>query len=213
MRALWASPDRQDFDGSAYPYRGLSLGLRPVTPGGPRIWLGGSSPVALDRAARIADSWIISSHVPSAGALEQVDVYRQRLGAAGRSLPAVRPGLRNVFVARTREEAVARCGPYLTASYGMFNRWGLFTNVLDDPTPEVDFELASRRALIGSVEDVAEELTRFALAGDLTLLLARSQWLGIPHKYIDESMVLLATEVLPLVNEAMDAARTTAAAQ
>lgn len=207
MRALWASPDRQDFHGPSYSYRGLSLGLRPVTAGGPKVWLGGSSRVALDRAARVADSWIVSSHIPSAQALEQVAVYRERLEAAGKLPPKVRPGLRNVFVARTREEAVARCGPYLTASYSMFNKWGLFANVLDDPTSEVDFERASRRALIGSVEDVAEELTRFALAGDLTLLLARSQWLGIPHKYIDESMVLLATEVLPLVNDALGEGR------
>jgi alkanesulfonate monooxygenase SsuD/methylene tetrahydromethanopterin reductase-like flavin-dependent oxidoreductase (luciferase family) len=200
MRRLWGSPEPTDFAGPAYPYRGLSLGLRPARPGGPPIWLGGSSWVALDRAARIADAWIISSHIPSDGALGQVDVYRERLKAAGKPLPDVRPGLRNVFVAQTREQAVARCGPYLTASYSMFNQWGLFTNVLDDPTPEVNFERASERALIGSVEDVAEEVTRVALAGDLTLLLARSQWLGIPHKYIDESMVLLATEVLPRVN-------------
>jgi alkanesulfonate monooxygenase SsuD/methylene tetrahydromethanopterin reductase-like flavin-dependent oxidoreductase (luciferase family) len=207
MRRLWASPEPADFDGPTYPYRNLSLGLRPARAGGPPIWLGGSSRVALDRAARIGDSWIISSHTPSEAALGQVGIYHERLTAAGRRRPAVRPGLRNVFVARTHEEAIARCRPYLTASYSMFNKWGLFTDVLKEPTQEVDFERASERALIGSVEEVAEELTRFILPGDLTLLLARSQWLGIPHKYIDESMVLLATEVLPLVNAELAKAR------
>jgi alkanesulfonate monooxygenase SsuD/methylene tetrahydromethanopterin reductase-like flavin-dependent oxidoreductase (luciferase family) len=207
MRGLWASPEAADFPGPAYPYRELALGLRPVTPGGPPVWLGGSAPAALDRAARIADSWVISSHVPAADALRQAATYRERRAAAGKPPPAVRPGLRNIFVARTREEAIARCGPYLTASYAMFDKWGLFTKVLDEPA-EADFERAARRAVIGGVEDVAEELTRFALAGDLTLLLARCQWLGIPHTYVDECLELLATEVMPRVNAALDKART-----
>lgn len=207
MRRLWSSPEAADFPGPSYPYRDLALGLRPATPGGPPVWLGGSSPAALDRAARIADSWIISSHVPADGALQQVEVYRERMEAAGKPPAAVRPGLRNIFVARTREEAIARCAPYLTASYSMFNQWGLFSNVLAQPVTEIDFERASQRAVIGSVEDVAEELTRFALAGDLTLLLARCQWLGIPHAYIDECLELLATEVMPRVNRALEAAR------
>lgn len=75
------------------------------------MWLGRSSAVALDRAARIADAWICSSHVASAQALEQAARYRERLGTAGRPLPVVRPGLRTIFLARTREDAVARCGP------------------------------------------------------------------------------------------------------
>lgn len=211
MRRLWASPEAAGFPGPAYPYANLALGLRPATPGGPPVWLGGGSPAALDRAARIADSWIISSHVPADGALQQVEVYRERRDAAGKPPPAVRPGLRNIFVARTREEAIARCAPYLTASYAMFNRWGLFSNVLAEPDAEVDFTRAAQRAVIGGVEDVAEELTRFALAGDLTLLLARCQWLGIPHSHIDECLELLATEVMPRVNRALAAARTEAA--
>lgn len=206
MRRLWESPEPTDFPGPAFPYSNIGLGLRPATSGGPPVWLGGSSAVALDRAARIADTWICSSHVASAQALEQAAQYRERLDAAGRPLPAVRPGLRNIFVARTREDAVARCGPYLTASYAMFNNWGLFSTVLRDETPEIDFDRAAQRAVIGSVEEVAEELTRFALAADLTLLLARSQWMGIPHRYLDESLVLLATEVMPRVNKALAAA-------
>ena len=203
MRRLWSSGEPQSFTGTYYRYDNLGMGLRPATPGGPPIWLGGSSRAALDRAARIADSWICSSHVANDQALQQATVYRDCLDAAGRPAPIVRPGLRNIFVARTRDEAIARCAPYLTASYAMFNSWGLFGKVLRDPTVEVDFEKASQRAVIGSVDEVAEELIAFARAGDLTLLLARCQWMGIPHSYINDSLTLLATEVMPLVNNAL----------
>lgn len=210
MRTLWGAGEPTELPGPAYPTPPVSLGLRPATPGGPPIWLGGSSRTALDRAARVADSWVLSSHVPSGMALEQVALYRERLAVAGRTVPEVRPGLRNIFVGRTHEEAISRCAPYLTASYAMFNRWGLFTNVLGDRAAEVDFDRAAERAIVGDIEEVADELTRFALAGDLTLLLARSQWLGIPHRYIDDSMMLLATEVMPRVNKALESEGSTA---
>ena len=198
MRSLWAGERVKVGE----PETEIRLGLRPAQ-GGPHVWLGGSSARALDRAARLADAWVISSHVPASAALEQVDLYRERLAAQGRPMPSVRPGLRNIYVGRTHEEAVTRCAPFLTASYAMFDEWGLFKQVLDDHRPELDFERAAERAIIGSVEEVAEQLIEFVRASDLNLLLARSQWLGIPHAEIEHSMGLLATEVMPLVNSAL----------
>lgn len=196
MRELWAG--RSVTVGE--PETKIRLGLRPGGEGGPQIWLGGSSAHALDRAARLADAWVISSHVPAADALRQVAVFRERLSVMGRPLPPVRPGLRNIYVGRTHEDAVARCAPFLTASYAMFDRWGLFKQVLDDHRPELDYERAAERAIIGSVEEVAEHLVDFVRASDLNLLLARSQWLGIPHAEIEHSIELLATEVMPMVD-------------
>jgi alkanesulfonate monooxygenase SsuD/methylene tetrahydromethanopterin reductase-like flavin-dependent oxidoreductase (luciferase family) len=91
----------------------------------------------------------------------------------------------------------------LRSVYACLWLWGLFKNVLADNRPELDFETASERAVIGSVEEVAEQLTAFARASGLNLLLARSQWLGIPHSEIERSMELLATEVMPMVNRAL----------
>jgi len=48
-RAVWAG-ERRGFAGG--------IGPAPVQPGGPPIMLGGHSPRAIDRAARLADSWI-----------------------------------------------------------------------------------------------------------------------------------------------------------
>jgi alkanesulfonate monooxygenase SsuD/methylene tetrahydromethanopterin reductase-like flavin-dependent oxidoreductase (luciferase family) len=51
-RAIW-SGERRGFAGG--------IGPVPATPGGPPIMLGGHSPKAVDRAARLADSWISGS--------------------------------------------------------------------------------------------------------------------------------------------------------
>jgi probable F420-dependent oxidoreductase len=55
-RALW-SQRPADFDGQFTTLRAARLGVPPVTPGGPPIWVGGHSDAALRRALRFGDGW------------------------------------------------------------------------------------------------------------------------------------------------------------
>ncbi|MGW1775209.1 TIGR03619 family F420-dependent LLM class oxidoreductase [Streptomyces sp. NPDC002104] len=55
-RALW-SRRPADFDGPFTTLRAARLGTAPVTPGGPPVWVGGSSDAALRRALRYGDGW------------------------------------------------------------------------------------------------------------------------------------------------------------
>ncbi len=45
-------------DGATWTFADLGARPRPVQPGGPPIWVGGSSPAALRRAARRGDGWL-----------------------------------------------------------------------------------------------------------------------------------------------------------
>ncbi|WP_433894298.1 TIGR03619 family F420-dependent LLM class oxidoreductase [Streptomyces sp. CA-111067] len=73
-RALWARRPA-DFEGRFTTLRGANLGVPPVTPGGPPVWVGGSSDPALRRALRLGDGW----YGMGADAAEVTDV-RRRLG-------------------------------------------------------------------------------------------------------------------------------------
>jgi alkanesulfonate monooxygenase SsuD/methylene tetrahydromethanopterin reductase-like flavin-dependent oxidoreductase (luciferase family) len=55
-RALW-SQKPADFDGQFTTLRAAYLGVPPVTPGGPPVWVGGHSDAALRRALRFGDGW------------------------------------------------------------------------------------------------------------------------------------------------------------
>jgi probable F420-dependent oxidoreductase len=55
-KALWARQPA-DFDGPFTTLRAARLGVPPVTPGGPPVWVGGHSDPALRRALRFGDGW------------------------------------------------------------------------------------------------------------------------------------------------------------
>lgn len=207
LRLLWGSEGPVSHAGRRYAFDDVTLSLRPVQPGGPPIWLGASSAPALRRAARIGDAWIATSHLPGEGVARQAEQYRAHLRDAGRPMPATRPGLRNIYVGRTHEEAVREIGPYLTSSYAMFDGWGLFSDVLRERKGTVDYAQAAERAVVGDPQSVAEQLVEFVTASDVTLLLARTQWLGMEHRRILDSLELLATEVMPAVNAALASER------
>jgi probable F420-dependent oxidoreductase len=57
---------------------------RPVQAGGPPIWIGGSSPVALRRAARLGDGWLPQGP-PADGIAAAITVLRRERAAAGRA--------------------------------------------------------------------------------------------------------------------------------
>lgn len=56
MRVAWTE-DRAAFDGEFVSFTNLVLNPKPVTPGGPRIIVGGESTAAMTRAARLGDGW------------------------------------------------------------------------------------------------------------------------------------------------------------
>jgi len=57
MRELWSHPDGASFRGRYFEFADMILAARPCRPGGPPILIGGNSPAALARTARLGDGW------------------------------------------------------------------------------------------------------------------------------------------------------------
>jgi alkanesulfonate monooxygenase SsuD/methylene tetrahydromethanopterin reductase-like flavin-dependent oxidoreductase (luciferase family) len=83
LRALWSSPGGVSLDAPPYRLADATCDPPPLTPGGPRIWLGGQKLRGIGMAARLADGW---NH--SGGGLEAFTAQRDTLlrvcEAAGR---------------------------------------------------------------------------------------------------------------------------------
>jgi probable F420-dependent oxidoreductase len=65
-----------ELDGPRWKASGVGLGPRPVQSPRPPIWVGGSSPAALRRAARFADGWLPQSLGPDVALLAELKRMR-----------------------------------------------------------------------------------------------------------------------------------------
>ena len=159
---------------------------------------------AIRRAARLGDCWYVNPHNRIDTIVRQTEVYRNALAELGKPLPVEFPARREVFVAATRQEAFRRCAPHLAVKYAAYHQWGQ-----DRAMPEGDDdlgqdfeELARDRFLIGSVDDVAEQIVRLHAETGINHLVASMQAPGMPQAMVLESMTMLAEEVFPKVRAA-----------
>lgn len=83
LRAIWSSPGGVSLDAPPYRLADATCDPPPLTPGGPRIWLGGQKPRGIGIAARLADGWNHSGGDPEAFAAQR-DMLLRACEAAGR---------------------------------------------------------------------------------------------------------------------------------
>ncbi|MCZ0979094.1 LLM class flavin-dependent oxidoreductase [Streptomyces diastatochromogenes] len=82
------------------------VGLRPVQPAGPPVYLGGFSPAALRRVGRRADGWV-GGVLPPEAARGLWDVARRAAEEAGRDPEALRRQIRHNVTPGTTADAIA----------------------------------------------------------------------------------------------------------
>jgi alkanesulfonate monooxygenase SsuD/methylene tetrahydromethanopterin reductase-like flavin-dependent oxidoreductase (luciferase family) len=103
--------------GSPWPIVETSIG--PVPPEDVEIWIGGSAPRALDRAARLGDGWLAGPEHGVASAREHLDAYRERCSAHGRTPTAVAIR-RDVHVGADDSDARRVADPIIGSGYRGF---------------------------------------------------------------------------------------------
>ena len=73
--------ERPVLDGPTWPVAGVAVAPRPVQPGGPPVWVGGSSPAALRRVVERGDGWLPQGPPPQ-GMRAALAELRQRTAEA-----------------------------------------------------------------------------------------------------------------------------------
>jgi alkanesulfonate monooxygenase SsuD/methylene tetrahydromethanopterin reductase-like flavin-dependent oxidoreductase (luciferase family) len=204
LRRLWTE-DKVTMSAGHFELDEASCLPKPLQRPHPPIWIGANADVGIARAARLGDCWYINPHNQLATIERQMDVYRRALDDAGKAFPVELPMRRELFVAKNRAEAMRLCGPYLEAKYKAYADWGQDKEMPagDNNLAQAFDALAGDRFLIGSPDEVAEQILNLHRRIGVNHLIMSIEWAGMPQTLVFDTMQLIAEEVIPRVRQGM----------
>jgi alkanesulfonate monooxygenase SsuD/methylene tetrahydromethanopterin reductase-like flavin-dependent oxidoreductase (luciferase family) len=200
IKRLWTE-DVVNVVGSHFVLRDATAAIKPLQKPHPPIWIGANADSAIYRAARLGDCWYVNPHNRIDTIVRQVEVYRQALDECGKPFPKEFPGRREVFVGRSCREAIRLCAPFLAAKYQSYDQWGQSKAMPpDDNNLGLDLDsLVDDRFLLGSPDEVAEQIVGLHHRTGINHLIVSVQWPGMAQNLVLDQLSMLAEDVFPKV--------------
>lgn len=195
LRSLWNENDIT-YEGEEFQFENVSVNPKPVQDGGPSIWIGGTAPKPVRRAAQKGDAWFVDPRLSKPKLEKPATYYDEQLDKAGRT-PESRPIWREVFVGESKEEAIETARPYLMEKYGSYLEWGADEAIGDDTVDSKFAELSNGRFLLGSPDEVIEEIEQYRDEFDMDHLVIRTRWPGMPVETARASLKRFGNKVVP----------------
>lgn len=204
IKRLWTE-DHVDMKGSHFELVDCTLSLKPLQKPLPPIWMGANADGAVRRAAQLADTWFINPHQRMDTIARQLEVYKRALDAAGKTFPKELPLMREIFVAKSKAEAIRLARPYLEEKYRVYHEWGQDKAMpAGDDDLSLDFDALTRdRFLFGSPDEVAEQIIGYNRHLGVNRVVLGVHWVGMPHSQVVDGMTLFAEEVMPKVRQGL----------
>jgi len=154
-----------------HPVSGAEVSISPIAPEPVEYWIGADVPVAIDRAARLADAWLVGPNVLPDTAARQLARFRDRCDHYERT-PRSTPIRRNLHVSGSEAE-VERDLPSIVEQAAL----GADPDCL----------------ILGTVDQVASQLRALSASGFSDVI--------VRHFHPDPTEVLASTERLAAVRE------------
>ena len=101
-----------------WPIRGARVA--PIPPEPIEVWIGAAAPVAIDRAARLGDTWLAGPEVTPDTARAQLHAYHDACERHDRT-PTCVPIRKDVYVGGSEADVEAVAGPVIAAGYRGFD--------------------------------------------------------------------------------------------
>jgi|SRR5579884_4117583 len=175
MRRLW-SEDRITHKGRFYAVEDAGIGVKPVRPGGPPLYIAAQAEVSVRRAARLGDAWLIMNNSGLGTLVPLMQAYRAALQEYGRT-PLEYPITAECHVGDSRAAAFEECRGPLEYKYNAYAAWGL-----EAPRSVPFEEFARDRFIIGDKAAVKDEIARYREVLGVDHFILRVQWPGLPQE-------------------------------
>jgi alkanesulfonate monooxygenase SsuD/methylene tetrahydromethanopterin reductase-like flavin-dependent oxidoreductase (luciferase family) len=197
VRVLWAEAEAS-FGGEFFAFEKLRLSVRPLSPGGPPVFMAADTVKSVARVPeRGGDAWLVSPRHSRTFLREAMPVYKAALAARGARFRGV-PMARDLWIADDRQAAAAVVRGPFEGYYHKYTRWG-------QPGERYDLsfdELQRDRMLLGSPDEVIQAILDYRREFGVEFMWFRVYWPGMP---LEQSLAVirrLGREVLPAVRAA-----------
>ena len=198
---LWTE-DEVTFEGQHFRLTNATCTIRPVQKPHPPIWIAANNDEVVRRAGRLGYAWLVNPHATLTTLDRQMTLYREGLVDGGRPEPDERPIVKELHVARTREEAIRTAQPYLEQKYRAYSAWGQDKALPGDEDFQAPFDdLARDRFILGSVEEVIQQIEEHRRRLGVDHFIFRIWWPGMEARQAYGVAELLGEYVLPHFKE------------
>lgn len=191
LKRLWTQ-ESVTFDGKYFSLDEFGITPKPVQDPRPDIWLGVWGDYLISQAAKRADAWIPGAVANISELADRNAGYVETLKDEGRT-PTTRPLLRDVIVADTDEEAMARAKGLLHEKYMIYK--GRNHPFFADYSEDTFESFVKDRVIIGSVSSCVEQIERFQNELGIDYLMVRFP--GMSQEEILDSIRTVSDRVFP----------------
>jgi alkanesulfonate monooxygenase SsuD/methylene tetrahydromethanopterin reductase-like flavin-dependent oxidoreductase (luciferase family) len=175
MQRLWTE-DRVTHQGRFYTVNDAGIGVKPLRPGGPPLYIAAQAEVSVKRAARIGDAWLIVNSSGLGKVEPLMRTYRAALAEHGRTASEF-PITIECYVGDRHATAYEECRGPLEYKYNAYASWGL-----PGRRTESSFEdFARDKFIIGDKVSVKEEIARYRELLGVDHFIMRCNWPGLPQ--------------------------------
>ena len=198
IKRLWTE-DHVTHEGQEFQIHDVTVDPKPMQKPRPPIWVAANSDAAVERAAKIGDGWMIGPHSAIEELARQVELFRNAWRGAGKSGNPDLPIIRETFVAKNRQAAVAKARPCLEQLYrSIYIKWKQHEAMSDPNELSWAFDrLAQNRFILGSPEECIDQIKEYEARLGATYMLVRFDWTpGLPQEEILTSMRLFGEKVI-----------------
>ena len=198
IRGCWTH-DRFSYDGKRFRLHDAAIYPKPVQQPHPPIWVGAMADESIRRAAQYGDAWLTGMTQPIQNILRHVQIYQSSVAEFHR--PAQIILMRDAWVAQTHQQAEEEYGPEVLAAYKYY--WKSDSLSFQNTRSASEFTLekmASDRIVLGSPEEVVEQLQRWQETTGAAMIIFRLRQAhsgGPPHEKILRAIRLFGEKVIP----------------
>jgi alkanesulfonate monooxygenase SsuD/methylene tetrahydromethanopterin reductase-like flavin-dependent oxidoreductase (luciferase family) len=190
IKKLWRD-DVVEHRGRFHTLSGVQASVKPKCPGGPPIWMAGDVEAAVKRAAKLADAWMPSPMVTEDNVGRLGAMFRETRAAAGLAPATEFPIIRECHVGSMDEVREP-----LGFKYEAYAAWSGASGFVPKERIRADFDkFAQSRFIIGSEDQVVDQIVRYGERTGTDHILLRVQWPGLGQKTVIRTLERLGRVV------------------